>query len=166
MAPQSPDWVAMHLGPEPVSVAVRIHPASFLGSVIMALAGLSVAVTLTVIVAAGDGIGLAVIWILWLALVLYMIWRIMRWQSTYLLVTHHRVILVSGLLRTSARAIILAQVTDVATRRSLAGRRRNYGTIIVASAGERQELQRIRFVPDLEQVYAEIVGRIFLQDRR
>jgi hypothetical protein len=158
-----PGGVVRHLRPDEESIVVRIHPAIFLGSVILALAGLAGAGALTAAVAGGNGIGQAVIWVLWFALLLRMIWKIMSWRVMYLVVTRYRLMLVTGLLENSARAITLAQVTDLATRQSFPGRILGYGELVVECAEQGQALRRVRFVPYLEQLYLEICGSIFLE---
>ena len=139
----------------------RVHPAAFLGSVTLALAGLLGAVVLTATVATGDGLAQAVIWILWAVLLLRVIWKVINWRVRYFVITSHRLMLVSGLLDKTAEMMPLAEVTDLEMRRSFVGRVLGYGEFVVESAGQDPALRHVPFVPYPEQLYLEICDMIF-----
>jgi uncharacterized membrane protein YdbT with pleckstrin-like domain len=58
-----------------------------------------------------------------------------RWASTSLTVTDHRVVMETGILSRESKVIPLDRVQDVSTRQSLAGRLFGYGTVEIDAAG-------------------------------
>jgi uncharacterized membrane protein YdbT with pleckstrin-like domain len=66
---------------------------------------------------------------------LWMIVGWVRWSSTSLTVTDHRVVLESGILSRESKVVPLDRIQDVSTRQSLAGRLFGYGTVEIDAAG-------------------------------
>jgi hypothetical protein len=59
----------------------------------------------------------------------------------------------------------LTKVTDMRFERSPAGRLFGFGTFIVESAGQEQALHTIDHLPYPEQLYIEVCGLIFGEDK-
>jgi uncharacterized membrane protein YdbT with pleckstrin-like domain len=65
----------------------------------------------------------------------WMIVAWIRWSSTSLTVTDHRVVLETGVFSRATKVIPLDRVQDVSTRQSLLGRIFGYGTVEIDAAG-------------------------------
>ena len=66
--------------------------------------------------------------------------------------------LIGGLLRRTAAATPLDQVTGLTLQRTVLGRLLGYGTLIVISPSRRQAFRKVRYLPYPEQLYLEISG--------
>ena len=64
--------------------------------------------------------------------------------------------LIGGLLRRTAVATPLGQVTGLTLQRTVLGRLLGYGTLIVVSPSSRQAFRKVRYLPYPEQLYLEI----------
>jgi hypothetical protein len=140
---------------ERVVTAVRMHPVSVITPVLWILIGGVVAGYMT-----SNG-ATALLWLLWLALVLWQGWKIAIWWRKYFAVTENRLMLITRLIDTDVGMMPLAKVTDMRMRQSTFGRLLGYGEFIVESAGQEQALSRVRFVPYPTQMYQEILSLIF-----
>jgi uncharacterized membrane protein YdbT with pleckstrin-like domain len=78
-----------------------------------------------------------------------------RWSSTSLTVTDHRVVLESGILNRESKVIPLDRVQDVSTRQSLSGRLFGYGTVEIDAAGP-TGAEMLDHVPDPHQLRDEV----------
>jgi uncharacterized membrane protein YdbT with pleckstrin-like domain len=90
-----------------------------------------------------------------------MIWKVIAWHGTFLVVTSQRILLVSGVLTRKVALIPLVKVTDMSLQRSSTGRLLGFGEFIIESAGQDQALRNVKFIPYPEQLYLEICGLIF-----
>ena len=67
-------------------------------------------------------------------------------------------VLIGGLLRRTAAAMPLDQVTGLTLQRTVVGRLLGYGTLIVISPSRRQAFRKVKYLPYPEQLYLEISG--------
>jgi len=102
-----------------------------------------------------------VVWGASLLVPLYFLRRLAAWPVTYLTITDGRMMLIGGLLRRTAAAVPLDQVTGLTLQRTVLGRLLGYGTLIVTSTSRRQAFRKIRYLPYPEQLYLEISGRLW-----
>jgi uncharacterized membrane protein YdbT with pleckstrin-like domain len=86
---------------------------------------------------------------------LWMIVGWVRWSSTSLTVTDHRVVLESGILSRESKVIPLDRIQDVSTRQSLAGRLFGYGTVEIDAAGPTGS-ELLDHVPDPHQLRDQV----------
>ncbi|MBJ7601074.1 PH domain-containing protein [Candidatus Nephthysia bennettiae] len=86
---------------------------------------------------------------------LWMIVEWVRWSSTSLTVTDHRVVLESGILSRESKVIPLDRIQDVSTRQSLAGRLFGYGTVEIDAAGPTGS-EPLDHVPDPDQLRDQV----------
>jgi len=136
-------------------IAVRRHPAALLMPVGIVVAGL-------IACGAANAVsGVFWIWWLWLITLGYLVWRVLAWSIEFFLVTEHRVMLISGILNRNVAMMPLAKVTDIALERSVAGRMLGYGEFVMESAGQKQALRNVGFMPYPEQLYLEVSSVIF-----
>jgi len=95
------------------------------------------------------------------ALVIRTLWKVVEWNAERFVVTDARILLVTGPVSRRVDMLPLRKVTDMSYRRSAFGRLLGYGEFVMESAGERQSLHRIRFLPDPETLYLQISGLLF-----
>jgi uncharacterized membrane protein YdbT with pleckstrin-like domain len=136
-------------------IAVRRHPAVLLLPLVLVVAGL-------ILCGFAATVG-NVLWILWLWLlpIGYLAWKLLAWSVEFFLVTEHRVMVISGVLNRNVAMMPLSKVTDIALERSIAGRMLGYGEFVMESAGQKQALRNVGYMPYPEQLYLEVSGMIF-----
>jgi uncharacterized membrane protein YdbT with pleckstrin-like domain len=157
-----PARVYRHLLPtESQVITVRFHPAVLIKPVALCLAGLALAGLLSTTIARGNGTVLLVIWVAWLALVIYLLIRVYEWLDAYFVVTSKRLILATGIWSRNVNMMPLNKVTDMTFHRSALGQILGYGEFIVESAGQNQALQRVDHLPYPEQLYLEVCAVLF-----
>lgn len=141
-------------------ITVRFHPAVLIKPVAITLAGLALAGLISTIPHLGSTV-LLVIWLAWLVLVIWLLFRIYLWLEDYFVVTSQRLLLATGVFKKTVNMMPLSKVTDMRFERSPVGRLFGYGTFIVESAGQDQALRMIDHLPYPEQLYIEVCGLIF-----
>ncbi len=157
LAPSVSASVGRYLLPRERScIVVRKHPAELAGPLILVFGGLVAAGELT-----RRSVRPKIVWGGYLSVLLYSLERMAAWQATYFAVTDVRIILVSGFMVRKVAMMPLARVTDMSFRRSALGRWLGYGEFIIESAGEKQALRGIGFLPYPEQLYLEVCGLVF-----
>jgi membrane protein YdbS with pleckstrin-like domain len=145
---------------EVTRLTIRRHPASLLAPVGAAFGGLVLAGAVSSW-AGGGGITM-ILWLLWLGLVGWLVWRIIAWSMTYFVITEYRVTLISGVLNRRVAMIPGEKVSDITLDRSLLGRILGYGTIVMESTGQDQALKNVPYMPYPEQLYLDISSMISL----
>lgn len=134
-------------------ITVRMHPAALAGPLVLACGGLAAARKLASRSPRSD-----IVWGAYLLVPLYFLRRLAAWPVTYLVVTDGRMMLIGGLLRRTATAMPLDQVTGLTLQRTVLGRLLGYGTLIIISPSRRQAFRKVRYLPYPEQLYLEISG--------
>lgn len=111
----------------------------------------------------GGGLQLiqTVLWYAALATVLYFGYHVLEWWVERIIVTDKRFMLTSGILETKISLMPITKVTDMSYTRPVVGRVFGYGTLRVESAGQKQDLEKITYLPRPEEVYDAISELIF-----
>ena len=136
-------------------IAVRRHPAVLIPPVAIVVGGL------VLCGAAGAVMGLVWLWWLWLLTIGYLLWKVVAWSLEFFLVTEHRMMVVKGVLNRSVLMMPLTKVTDITLNRSVVGQLLGYGQFVTESAGQKQAISNINFMPYPEQLYLEVSSVIF-----
>jgi membrane protein YdbS with pleckstrin-like domain len=142
-------------------ITVRKHPAVLLGPIALTLAGLIIAAVLSYTVFRHNTTLVAVTWIAWGVLLLWLLWKAANWAVDYFVVTSHRMLYTSGVITRKVAMMPLVKVTDMSYQRSFLGRLFGYGEFILESAGQDQALRTVDHIPYPEQLYLEVCGLIF-----
>jgi uncharacterized membrane protein YdbT with pleckstrin-like domain len=116
--------------------------------------GVAIAASALVHGAAHDPVLIAALVVVLVVLARFVV-RYVRWATTNIVVTNHRLVLRSGVLSKSGREIPLERINDIAYHQSLFDRLIKSGDLIVESAGERGQ-ETLRRVPDPTRVQQEI----------
>ncbi len=141
-------------------ITVRMHPAALGGPLVLACGGLVAARKLASRSPRSD-----IVWAAYLLVPLYFLGRLAAWPGSYLAVTDRRMMLIGGLLRRTAAATPLDQVTGLTLQRTVLGRLLGYGTLIVISPSRRQAFRKVRYLPYPQQLYLEISGLLRPQEQ-
>ena len=124
-------------------------------SFLLALAlGLAVAASVGVRGAAHDPLLIVILLVVLVALARFVV-RYIRWATTNIVLTNHRLILRAGVLSKSGREIPLERINDIAYHQTLFDRLIGSGNLVVESAGERGQ-ETLRRVPDPTRVQQAI----------
>jgi uncharacterized membrane protein YdbT with pleckstrin-like domain len=84
---------------------------------------------------------------------------VLRWRTTHVVVTTHRLLVRSGVLSRSGRDVPLSRITDISSRRTLRERVVRSGTLTVETVGEGGALvlDRIPAVDAVQRVLVELI---------
>jgi uncharacterized protein YjbI with pentapeptide repeats/membrane protein YdbS with pleckstrin-like domain len=157
-----PGWVSEYLFPtERIVIAVRMHLIVVIAPVMLITAGTLVAGILTATAPPGSARFAGIVWALWAVLAAWQGWKIALWWRRYFVITDRRMMLVSGLLDRRVGLMPLAKVTGMRLNQTRLGRAFGYAEFIAESAGEKQALSRLGFVPHPGQLYQELLALIF-----
>lgn len=155
---RGPIAVSRYLLPNERQMAtVRRHPNMLTPYITEALGGITIASALSA-TAANTASSRLIIWTGAALLVGQCIRVMASWSQSYLCITTERVMMVTGVIRTSVTQCPLDSLTDVGLYRSWRGRRFGYGTFI-KGADRRQVL--FDYVPYPEQLYLLLCGMLF-----
>jgi len=155
----SPTAPSSYLGPDELClIRTHLHWLVPLRSIVSAAAMMPVAILL--------GFVTPSVWWLQIGLGLvavvhqgYLFYRFLAWRTEQITVTDQRIIRTSGVLTTTVDAVNLDQITDSTYHRSFLGHVLNYGTVRIGSAGQKQALDRIDFVPAPGEIYRATLRR-------
>ena len=146
-------------------ISVHQHPAVLIGPIFLAFLGLAIAGWLTTI-ARGNTIALVVIWLLWGILLFRLAWKVIDWSLNYFVITSERLLLAQGFILRRVDMMPLVKVTDMSFRRDLKGQLLGYGEFVVESAGQDQALRNVNYLPYPEQLYLEVCGLVFKEEKQ
>lgn len=141
---------------------VRRHPAVLIGPVgaAVVVAAAAAAAGFVTSPARGSDPVDVVAGVVAAAFALRAAWRWWEWRVDRIVVTDRRIFEVSGLVTRRVASMPLGKVTDMTYRRSLLGRILGYGDLLVESAGQRQALDRIDFLPKPDHFYRTVTSLV------
>lgn len=143
-------------------IRVRRHWASLLRVLAETLAVVGVAFMLSQLLGGDDMWVLqSVLWYLAVAAVLRFAWKVLEWWVELIVITDKRFLITSGIIVTKISMMPITKVTDMSYLRSFAGRLLGYGTLRVESAGQKQDLERVDYLPKPEATFDAISELIF-----
>ncbi|HZA18724.1 MAG TPA: PH domain-containing protein [Pseudonocardiaceae bacterium] len=143
-------------------IRVRRHWASLLRVLAETFAVVIVAFVLSQLVG-GDDLWVlqSVLWYLAVFAVLRFAWKVLEWWVELIVITDKRFLITSGIIVTKISMMPITKVTDMSYLRSFAGRLLGYGTLRVESAGQKQDLERVSYLPKPEATFDAISELIF-----
>jgi hypothetical protein len=96
----------------------------------------------------------------------YVLYRNIRaWWRAYIAVTSARIMLVNLPRKQSLMVIPLEEAHGMTFIRTLFGRIFGYGSFVIKESGTRRRPLKIRYLPYPEQMYIEVSGLLFPNDR-
>jgi uncharacterized membrane protein YdbT with pleckstrin-like domain len=141
---------------ESIVLDLRPHWWGLVGATLLLVVALGAAIAISIILSgvAHDVVLIAALIVVLFALARFVV-RYIRWATTNIVLTNHRLILRAGVLSKSGREIPLERINDIAYHQSFFDRLIGSGDLIVESAGERGQ-ETLRRVPDPTRVQQEI----------
>jgi uncharacterized membrane protein YdbT with pleckstrin-like domain len=103
----------------------------------------------------------SLLWYVAVGAVLRFAWRVLEWWMEVIIVTDKRFMLTNGIIVTKNSMMPIGKVTDMSFLRPFFGQLLGYGTLRVESAGQKQDLETIKYVPRPEEVFMAISELIF-----
>ena len=103
----------------------------------------------------------SVLWYLAVAAVLRFAWNALEWWCELFIVTDKFFMITRGVFRRKIYTMPITKVTDLAYLETAGGRALGYGTLRVESAGQKQDLEKIEYMPEPEAVFDAISELIF-----
>lgn len=138
--------------------AVLIKPLAQTVGVMLAVALLSWLVSL---VSSGLWLLQSLLWYVAVAALVRYAWKVLEWWVEVVIVTDKRFMITSGIIETKNSMMPIGKVTDMSFLRPWPGQILGYGTLRVESAGQKQDLETIKYLPQPEKVFEAISGLIF-----
>lgn len=103
----------------------------------------------------------SLLWYVVAAAVLRFAWKALEWWLELIIVTDKRFMLSTGVIVRKMSMMPITKVTDLSFLRTLGGQILGYGTLRVESAGQKQDLEKIDYLPQPEAVFDAISELIF-----
>jgi len=149
-------------------IRVRRHWAMLL-PVLLQTVGIVLGVFLLSLLVAGvSGLWLvqSLLWYLAVGVLIRLAWKVLHWWHEVLIVTDKRFMINSGLIETKNSMMPITKVTDMSYLRPFLGQILGYGTLRVESAGQKQDLETIKYLPRPEEVFMAISDLVFGDKKR
>lgn len=99
--------------------------------------------------------------LIWLAVIIWVVLRIILWFFDRFVLTNKRVMLINGVVTRRVAMMPLLRITDMKYEQSPLGRLFNYGTFIVESAGQDQALREVKHLPHPNELYLRLVEEMY-----
>jgi uncharacterized membrane protein YdbT with pleckstrin-like domain len=146
---------------EVVVLMTRRHPVSMAGPVAAVVPGFLAVLVLSTTVARSARPVAVALWIAWLIVLAWALWRYTDWHRTYFVATENRLLLKTGVLRTRLAMLPLGKVTELLYDQSVTGRTFKFATFTFETAGPDQTMRNITYIPYSDQLYLELMSLIF-----
>lgn len=162
LGPRDPDEYL--LPTERRVIRVRRHWASLTRVLLETVVILIVAIGISHLLSGAGEDGWLFQTILWYAALIVVArfaYKVLEWWVERVVVTDKRFMITSGIIETKISLMPITKVTDMSYTRPLVGRILGYGTLRVESAGQKQDLEKIEYLPRPETVYDGISELIF-----
>jgi membrane protein YdbS with pleckstrin-like domain len=99
--------------------------------------------------------------LVWIAVMVWVGWRVSDWYHDRFILTNKRVMVVGGLVTRKVAMMPLLRVTDMKYEQSPLGRMLNYGTFVLESAGQEQALREVKHLPNPNELYLRVVEEMY-----
>jgi uncharacterized membrane protein YdbT with pleckstrin-like domain len=103
----------------------------------------------------------SLLWYVAVGVLLRLAWKVLHWWHEVLIVTDKRFMINSGIVQTKNSMMPITKVTDMSFLRPFLGQVLGYGTLRVESAGQKQDLETIEFLPKPEEIFMAISELVF-----
>lgn len=88
-------------------------------------------------------------------------YQYLQWRKQWFGVTTKRILFLAGLIDKDIQMMPLSKLTDMTFKKTWTGDILGYGHFIVESAGQKQALERLRFIPDAGRARELMTGLLF-----
>ena len=144
-------------------IRVRRHWAALFLPFLKSAGVVAVAMWLSWLISGVQGMWLpqSLLWYAAVFALLYFAWQVLEWWVEVVIVTDKRFMITSGIIETKNSMMPITKVTDMSFLRPVIGQIVGYGTLRVESAGQKQDLETVKFLPRPEEVFLAISELIF-----
>ena len=142
---------------EPV-LEIRHHPLALTRPALVALGALLGASVVGAVTSWEDGDDLidTTVGLIAIFFVARLLWKIVLWWYDRVVVTDQRIIEVSGVVTRKVASMPLEKVTDMTYRRTIGGRLFGYGDLVLETAGQKQAMDEIVYLPKPDNFYKTV----------
>jgi len=144
-------------------IRVRRHWAKLIKPLLKTLGVEVVAYVLSRLISGVEGMWLpqSLLWYAAVFALVYFAWQVLEWWVEVVIVTDKRFMITNGIIETKNSMMPISKVTDMSFLRPVIGQVLGYGTLRVESAGQKQDLEKIEYLPKPEEVFLAISELIF-----
>jgi membrane protein YdbS with pleckstrin-like domain len=103
----------------------------------------------------------SLLWYVAVGVLIRLAWKVLHWWHEVLIITDKRFMINSGIIATKNSMMPITKVTDMSYLRPFLGQILGYGTLRVESAGQKQDLETIKYLPRPEEVFMAISELVF-----
>jgi len=110
----------------------------------------------------------ALLWYVAGGAVLRFAWKALRWWTGRIIVTDKQFIVARGVFKTKNSMMPITKVIDVSYSRPVAGQLLGYGTLMLELAGQKQRLEKIKYLPKPVELFlalSELIFSVKMQSR-
>jgi len=157
-----PASVNKYLLPHEGSVITVRQPLAILVPTAAAAGGALLAAIAVSVVPSGPAAAKFIVWFLTVFLILRFFASLGSWAVSYIVITQHRFLLISGLFNRKVAASQLDDLKVMVFERSAAGRIFGYGAFRIGPNGPDQLV--VDYIPYPEQLYLEVHGILYPDD--
>jgi uncharacterized membrane protein YdbT with pleckstrin-like domain len=147
---------------ETAFITLRLHPGMLAPETATAAVAL-VAATAVSAVHSGPPLAKSIVWLLTLFLVFRLLSSIANWTVSYIVITRHRLLFMSGVFTRKIAASSLDDLKVMTLERSFAGRVLGYGEFRIGPDGPGQLV--VDYIPYPEHLQLEINGILYPDHR-
>lgn len=137
-------------------IKTRHHWAVSLPEILQTVAGVIVLYVLARISDPGFWLWQSLLWYGAVALIIRLAVRILAWWEEVIIFSDKRVFKVTGVLRRDVAQMPLSKITDLSAKQSILERLLGAGNIRFESAGQVQDLEHLKWLPDFASLTAAI----------
>lgn len=105
-----------------------------------------------------------VFWYAQLGVLGWFAWRIMHWWDDILMITDKRLLRVTGVFTSNMDEMTIGKVTDRNVKQSFIGIRLHYSYMRLESAGQKQALEHIPYIPHPHALYEALTKIVIGKD--
>lgn len=149
---------------ERVLFATRMHWVRIAPPVCSAVAATILAVIITVTLPPDVRVLANVVWLGVIVVWGWMAYNVWNWAHDWFIATHMRLLRVTGYFDRNSSTMPVKQVTDLDDYQSFWGDVMGYGSFRFESAGQKQGLEHVDFVPHYYNVYFVLFEHLFGSD--
>ncbi|CAO5154025.1 YdbS-like PH domain-containing protein [Frankia sp. AiPs1] len=150
---------------EDLSFQIRLHWVVFARVVLETVGVLAAAAAISVYTTvrhAGAHLLVTLLWWVAVAAVVRLLWRLLDWHLTVLLITSSRIMRVSGIVSRRVQSMPLSKITDLSYTLDPNGRLLGYGTFAMETEGDHKHaLEKVEHVPHPDRFYLRLCDSIF-----
>ena len=145
---------------EEAILEVRHHPFTLIKPAAMAVLAVFGAAAIGVLTSWENGQDLidTVVGLVAIFFMLRMLWKFLLWWEDRIIVTDQRIFEVSGVLTRKVASMPLEKVTDMTYRRTIGGRLFGYGELVLETAGDKQAMDEITYLPRPDEFYRTVTS--------